>query len=110
VPPLETAKALARGLVEFAAVTKTYGSAVAVDAIDLKIREGTYCCLLGRAGCGKTTSLRMLAGHETATSGDILLDNANITDLSPSRRGTAMMFQSYALDPAAEAELTYSVP
>lgn len=92
-----------KGRVEFAALTKAYGPAVAVDGIDLKISAGTYCCLLGPSGCGKTTTLRMLAGHEAATNGDILLDNVNITDLPPARRGTAMMFQSYALFPHLDA-------
>ncbi|WP_413992943.1 ABC transporter ATP-binding protein [Labrys okinawensis] len=93
----ETGKA--KGLIEFASVTKAYGSYKAVDAINLKIPASTYCCLLGPSGCGKTTSLRMLAGHEIATSGDILLDNIDVTDLAPAKRGTAMMFQSYALFP-----------
>jgi len=84
---------------ELAAVTKSYAGTVAVDAIDLKIPGGTYCCLLGPSGCGKSSTLRMIAGHETATSGDILLGSANVTDLPPAQRGTAMMFQSYALFP-----------
>src|ERR1700744_3378880 len=89
----------AKGLIEFVAVTKSYGAAKAVDAINLRIPAATYCCLLGPSGCGKTTSLRMLAGHEIATSGDILLDHVDVTDLAPAKRGTAMMFQSYALFP-----------
>jgi putative spermidine/putrescine transport system ATP-binding protein len=88
-----------RGEVEFVQTVKAYGSSVAVAGIDLKIPASTYCCLLGPSGCGKTTSLRMLAGHEAVTSGDILLDNANITLMPPAKRGTAMMFQSYALFP-----------
>ena len=84
---------------ELVQLTKRYGPAVAVDGINLHIRAGTYCCLLGPSGCGKTTTLRMIAGHETATDGDILLGPANVTDLPPARRGTAMMFQSYALFP-----------
>ena len=103
VASIEAARSSPKGLIEFVAVTRTYGSAVAVDAIDLKIPEATYCCLLGPSGCGKTTSLRILAGHETATGGDILLDNINVTDLPPARRGTAMMFQSYALFPHLNA-------
>jgi putative spermidine/putrescine transport system ATP-binding protein len=88
-----------RGEVEFVQTTKAYGASVAVAGIDLKIPASTYCCLLGPSGCGKTTSLRMLAGHEAVTSGDILLDNVNITLMPPAQRGTAMMFQSYALFP-----------
>ncbi len=85
--------------VELAAVTKRYGATVAVDNVDLKIRAGTYCCLLGPSGCGKTSTLRMIAGHETVSEGDIILGTDNITDLPPAARGTAMMFQNYALFP-----------
>ncbi len=84
---------------ELAAVTKRYGATLAVDSIDLKIPAGTYCCLLGPSGCGKTSTLRMIAGHEIASDGDIILGTANITALPPAARGTAMMFQSYALFP-----------
>ena len=80
-------------------VTKRYGATTAVDAIDLKVSAGAYCCLLGPSGCGKTSTLRMIAGHESATVGDILIGDANVTDLPPAKRGTAMMFQSYALFP-----------
>src|SRR6202040_291931 len=76
-----------------------YGATVAVDAVDLRVPAGRYCCLLGPSGCGKTTTLRMIAGHESVTSGDIRLGDDVITDLPPARRGTAMMFQSYALFP-----------
>ena len=87
------------GDLELAAVTKRYGGTVAVDCIDLKIPAGTYCCLLGPSGCGKTSTLRMIAGHEIASEGDIILGGENVTDTPPSLRGTAMMFQSYALFP-----------
>ncbi|WP_075215390.1 ABC transporter ATP-binding protein [Mongoliimonas terrestris] len=85
--------------VELAAVTKRYGTSVAVDRISLKIKAGTYCCLLGPSGCGKTSTLRMIAGHETVSDGDIRLGDTVVNDLPPARRGTAMMFQSYALFP-----------
>ena len=85
--------------IELVALTKRYGAAVAVDKIDLRIPAGTYCCLLGPSGCGKTTTLRMIAGHEEVSEGDIVLGQDNITDLPPAARGTAMMFQSYALFP-----------
>ncbi len=84
---------------ELVHVTKRYGSAVAVDAIDLRIEAGTYCCLVGPSGCGKTSTLRMIAGHEPVTSGDLIIGATNVTLLPPARRGTAMMFQSYALFP-----------
>ena len=85
--------------VELASVTKRYGATLAVDAISLRIPRGTYCCLLGPSGCGKTTTLRMIAGHEAVTDGDILIHGENVSDLPPIKRGTAMMFQSYALFP-----------
>ncbi|MBP2548628.1 putative spermidine/putrescine transport system ATP-binding protein [Neorhizobium galegae] len=85
--------------IDIASVSKVYGTTTAVHSISLKIPAGSYCCLLGPSGCGKTTTLRMIAGHETITSGDVLLGNKNVTDLAPAERGTAMMFQSYALFP-----------
>jgi putative spermidine/putrescine transport system ATP-binding protein len=84
---------------ELVALSKQYGPTAAVDTIDLRVPADTYCCLLGPSGCGKTTTLRLIAGHETATSGDIILGATNVTDMPPARRGTAMMFQSYALFP-----------
>ena len=89
---------------ELIALTKRYSAdAVAVDALDLRIASGSYCCLLGPSGCGKTSTLRMIAGHETVTSGDVLLGQRNITHLPAAERGTAMMFQSYALFPHLSA-------
>ena len=88
---------------ELVHLVKRYGSTTAVDRIDLKIVAGQYCCLLGPSGCGKTTTLRMVAGHEQASDGDILLGARNITDLPAAQRGTAMMFQSYALFPHLSA-------
>uniref|UniRef100_UPI000E73A4E4 ABC transporter ATP-binding protein n=1 Tax=Teichococcus vastitatis TaxID=2307076 RepID=UPI000E73A4E4 len=85
--------------VELIKVTKRYGTTAAVDAISLEIPSGSYCCLLGPSGCGKTSTLRMIAGHESISDGDILLAGRNVTELAPAERGTAMMFQSYALFP-----------
>ena len=91
--------------VEIVALSKHYaaGTPPAVDQIDLRIASGSYCCLLGPSGCGKSTTLRMVAGHESASGGDILLDNRNITNLPAAARGTAMMFQSFALFPHLSA-------
>ncbi len=85
--------------VELVAVTKRYGETLAVDNISLRISPASYCCLLGPSGCGKTSTLRMIAGHEAVTDGDVLIRNRNVTDLPTARRGTAMMFQNYALFP-----------
>ena len=84
---------------ELIALSKTFGDAVAVAGIDLKVAANTYCCLLGPSGCGKSSTLRMIAGHEEPTSGHVVLGAREITHLSPAQRGTAMMFQSYALFP-----------
>ena len=84
---------------ELVHVTKRYGDTTAVDRIDLRIAAGSYCCLLGPSGCGKTSTLRMIAGHEAVTEGDILIGGAQRHRPAAGRRGTAMMFQSYALFP-----------
>ena len=90
--------------VEVVGLTKRFGhSKPAVDNISLRIASASYCCLLGPSGCGKSTTLRMIAGHESVSSGDILLENRNITDLPAAGRGTAMMFQSFALFPHLSA-------
>ena len=90
--------------IEVVGLTKQYAQGKpAVDNINLRIASGSYCCLLGPSGCGKSTTLRMIAGHETVSSGDILLENRNITDLPAAERGTAMMFQSFALFPHLSA-------
>ena len=70
-----------------------------VDGVNLKIPDGAYCCLLGPSGCGKTTILRMIAGHEDPTGGEILIGGENVVGMPPVERGTAMMFQCYALFP-----------
>jgi putative spermidine/putrescine transport system ATP-binding protein len=82
--------------IELISIVKRYGAALAVDRADLRIPGGYYCCLLGPPGCGKTSTLRLLAGHERLTSGDILIGDRVVNDLPPARRSTAMMFQSYA--------------
>jgi putative spermidine/putrescine transport system ATP-binding protein len=84
---------------ELVSLTKKYGDTVAVDAISHLFHAGSYICLLGPSGCGKTSTLRMIAGHEEVTAGDIVLGAENITRRAPAQRGTAMMFQSYALFP-----------
>ncbi len=84
---------------ELVATTKRYGETVAVKSINHKFIAGSYSCLLGPSGCGKSSTLRMIAGHEQVSDGDILLGVLNVTDLPPAKRGTAMMFQNYALFP-----------
>ena len=89
---------------ELVGVSKLYGSAVAVDNISIKFDDKGYICLLGPSGCGKTSTLRMVAGHEDVSSGSVLLDGRDISRLPPAQRGTAMMFQNYALFPDMTVE------
>ncbi len=87
------------GAIELVNVSMRFGETVAVDGINLRLPHGSYCCLLGPSGCGKTTILRLIAGHETPTAGDVRIGGETVIGLPPVRRGTAMMFQSYALFP-----------
>src|SRR5262249_58838002 len=87
------------GVIALVNVTSPFGTTVAVDNINLPPPHGSYCCLLGPSGCGKTTILRMIAGHETPTAGDVRIGGASVGGLPPVQRGTAMMFQNYALFP-----------
>lgn len=80
-------------------VTKKFGPVKAIDNLDLKIDGGSYCCMIGPSGCGKSTLLRMIAGHETPTAGAIKIGGRDVTNVRTGQRGTAMMFQSYALFP-----------
>ncbi len=89
----------ARGGIVLKGVTKRFGDTTAVRGIDLEIPGGAYCCLLGPSGCGKTTILRMIAGHEDPSAGVVSIDGEDVVGKRPMQRGTAMMFQSYALFP-----------
>ena len=84
---------------ELISLTKRYGSTVAVDSINHHFKSSSYTCLLGPSGCGKSSTLRMIAGHENVSGGSILLGGRDISELPPAKRGTAMMFQNYALFP-----------
>ncbi|WP_283176210.1 ABC transporter ATP-binding protein [Gemmobacter sp. 24YEA27] len=85
--------------IDIKGVTKLYGSVKAVNNVDLVIEGGSYCCMIGPSGCGKTTLLRMIAGHETPSSGTISIGGQDVTHAKTGSRGTALMFQNYALFP-----------
>jgi spermidine/putrescine transport system ATP-binding protein len=86
-------------VVKFENVTKSYGSHIAVENLDLAIERGKFVTLLGPSGCGKSTSLRMLGGFETPTSGHIMLGGKNVTRVPPNKRNVNIVFQDYALFP-----------
>ena len=85
--------------VEFQKVVKKFGDTQVVHGVDLKIEDGKFCVFVGPSGCGKSTLLRMVAGLEELSDGKILIGNKDVTDLEPSDRGIAMVFQTYALYP-----------
>ena len=84
---------------ELIGLQKIYGQTVAVRQVDLTLSQAQYCCLLGPSGCGKTSLLRMIAGHETISSGSVLIAGDDVSTAAPASRPTSMMFQSYALFP-----------
>jgi spermidine/putrescine transport system ATP-binding protein len=86
-------------IAEFRLATKRYGEVLAADALNFGIGKGEFLSFLGPSGCGKTTALRMLAGFETPTSGDVYLDGERVTDVPAYRRPVNMVFQHYALFP-----------
>jgi multiple sugar transport system ATP-binding protein len=86
--------------VTFDRVSKVYDNGFkAVDSLDLDIRDGEFMVLVGPSGCGKTTALRMLAGLEEISDGDLVIDDRVINDVAPQKRDIAMVFQNYALYP-----------
>ena len=89
---------MAGGSIELCRLTKKFGE-IAVDNIDLSVASGEFFSLLGPSGCGKTTTLRLIAGFEQPSSGKILLDGADVSDVPPHRRNVNTVFQSYALFP-----------
>jgi len=87
------------GCVEIRGISKLFGNVRAVDHVDLATNEGEFLVLLGPSGCGKTTLLRMIAGIEEPTEGEMVIDGRVVTHLPPRMRDIAMVFQSYALYP-----------
>ncbi|GHA85041.1 MULTISPECIES: ABC transporter ATP-binding protein [Streptomyces] len=94
-----TQRQTAGGDVRLTGISKTYGSFTAVRPLDLTVPQGSFFALLGASGCGKTTTLRMIAGLEEATTGTVSLGGTDITGLPPYKRPVNTVFQSYALFP-----------
>src|SRR5207245_11614128 len=86
-------------IVETKQIRKVFADHTAVDGVDLTTREGEFLVLLGPSGCGKTTLLRMIAGLEKQTSGDVVIGGTVVNELPPRERKIAMVVQSYARYP-----------
>jgi multiple sugar transport system ATP-binding protein len=92
-------------------ITKVFGDVIAVNSVSLMIEDGEFMVLVGPSGCGKSTILRMIAGLEEVTAGEISIDDQQVTDLEPKLRDIAMVFQNYALYPhmSVEANLEFGL-
>ena len=84
---------------ELRGLRKAYGAIEVIKGVDLSVSPGEFVVFVGPSGCGKSTLLRMIAGLEDITGGDLMIDGARMNDIDASRRGIAMVFQSYALYP-----------
>src|SRR6185369_16168767 len=80
-------------------LTKRFGTVTAVNDVSFTVNDSEFMCILGPSGCGKSTMLRMIAGFEALTSGDIQIDGESIAALPANKRPTAMVFQKYTLWP-----------
>ncbi|MCY0149232.1 ABC transporter ATP-binding protein [Hoeflea sp. G2-23] len=90
--------------IQLSALQKKFGPIEVIRSIDLKIKSGEFIVFVGPSGCGKSTLLRMIAGLENVTAGTVSIDGADVTRAEPSKRGIAMVFQTYALYPHMSVE------
>ncbi|HEX4903621.1 MAG TPA: sn-glycerol-3-phosphate ABC transporter ATP-binding protein UgpC [Acidimicrobiales bacterium] len=96
--------------IRLSGVTKRFGDVVAVEALDLTAADGEFLVLLGPSGCGKSTALRMIAGLEDPTEGEVAIGDRVVTDVAPKDRDVAMVFQSYALYPHKSVRANIEMP
>lgn len=89
--------------VEFRDVRRVFGATTALDGLNLRVEPGRLLALLGPSGCGKTTALRLLAGFDRPTSGQVLVDGSDVSAVSAAKRDMGMVFQSYSLFPTMTA-------
>ena len=87
------------GSIQLKSVTKSFGAVNVITGVDLSIQNGEFAVFVGPSGCGKSTLLRLIAGLEDVTSGQVIIDGKDVTEIGASKRGLAMVFQSYALYP-----------
>jgi putative spermidine/putrescine transport system ATP-binding protein len=100
----------ARPALELRGLGKLFGDVLAVDGVDLEVRRGEFVTLLGPSGSGKTTTLRMIAGFTTQSSGTIEIDGVDMSRVPPYRRDVGMVFQNYALFPHMTAGQNIAFP
>ncbi|MEG0617666.1 MAG: ATP-binding cassette domain-containing protein, partial [Oscillospiraceae bacterium] len=98
-------------MLELNNITKSFGATEVLNGITLKVERGEFITLLGSSGCGKTTTLRMIAGLETPDSGRVILEGKDVTDIEPNKRDVNTVFQNYALFPHmnVETNIAYSL-
>ncbi|MAX32958.1 MAG: ABC transporter, partial [Halomonadaceae bacterium] len=89
---------------ELKQITKSFDDTHVIKGVDLEVNDREFVVFVGPSGCGKSTLMRMIAGLESATSGDILIDGQRMNEVGPADRGLAMVFQSYALYPHMTVE------
>ena len=101
--PAEASPGSGGAAVEFRGVRRDYGRTHALAGLDLTLHPAELLALLGPSGCGKTTALRLLAGFDRPTAGQVLIDGRDVTDVPASKRDTGMVFQAYSLFPTMTA-------
>ena len=89
--------------VEFRGIRRSFGATHALDGLDLQLKPGELLALLGPSGCGKTTALRLLAGFDSPTAGQVLIGGKDVTGVPAAKRDTGMVFQAYSLFPTMTA-------
>ena len=87
------------GKIVLKGIRKTFGDTVVIPGVDLTVEHGSFVVFVGPSGCGKSTLLRLIAGLEDQTSGRVLIDDVDVSEAAPAKRGLSMVFQSYALYP-----------
>jgi len=92
----------------FKNIAKSYGETDVIREVSLQVRDGEFMVFVGPSGCGKSTMLRMVAGLEPISSGDLLIDGVRVNEIGPAERGAAMVFQNYALYPHMTVEQNMS--